>query len=567
MAEDHVFLQAAQFVSASGNRGFGQHLRRFLEGCRRDPRFRLQTGSRDTQEHRACGRGTTALGHDFLVLRHEFHAALDVGREIIAVARIFDLHFPHHLADQDFDVLVVDAYGLTAVHGLHFVEDVRLQLVFAIDAQNVVRDQRAVHQAVAGAHFVTLADENVLALRHQMFHFQARIRLDDQRALATLAVAEVHHAVDFRHDRGVLRAARFEQFRDARQTAGDVLRSGHFARRFREQLAGDDLLSFDRVDDRFFRNRVDSQDHAIGVFDYDLRMMIAAMFDDDLAFVARSGVGFFLKGHVFDEVFERDFSADFGQDRDIVRIPLDQRFARRNLFTVDDLQHGAGLNDVLFEFAILFVDNQDFGVAIQNDIFTLFVDHRLAADQLDDAGRTRLDFGFFDRFRAQTADVEGTHRQLRARFADGLRGDDTHRRADFHQPARRHVHAVALRAAAQLGFAQQRRAHADLAVAAQEIFDLLPDLRRDQLAFHDDLFAGHQMHDLVASRSPADRIRQRHFDLLATIHRTLRQAVERAAIRRRDYDVLRDFDELAGQVAGIRRLQRGVGQSLAGAVR
>ena len=140
--------------------------------------FGLQGGARDAQQHGA-GRGRpAAAGHDFLVALLELGLAGHVRGQEIGVARILDLHFPHHLPDEDFDVLVVNAHRLAAVHRLDFVEDVLLQFFLAADAQDVVRDQRAVHQAVAGAHLVALADEDVLALRHEMLHLQAGIGLD-----------------------------------------------------------------------------------------------------------------------------------------------------------------------------------------------------------------------------------------------------------------------------------------------------------------------------------------------------------------------------------------------------
>ena len=45
--------------------------------------------------------------------------------------------------------------------------------------------------------------------------------------------------------------------------------------------------------------------------------------------------------------------------------------------------------------------------------------------------------------RRRAADVERAHRQLRARLADGLGGDDADGLAEFDQPARRQVAAVA----------------------------------------------------------------------------------------------------------------------------
>ena len=56
------------------------------------------------------------------------------------------------------------------------------------------------------------------------------------QALADFAVA--NHAIDFADDGGILGLAGFEEFNDARQTAGDVLGLGGFARDLREHVAG-----------------------------------------------------------------------------------------------------------------------------------------------------------------------------------------------------------------------------------------------------------------------------------------------------------------------------------------
>ncbi len=54
--------------------------------------------------------------------------------------------------------------------------------------------------------------------------------------------------------------------------------------------------------------------------------------------------------------------------------------------------------------------------------------------------------------------MEGTHRQLRARFADGLRGNHAHCFAEFHHATRCQVAAIAQRADAATGFAGEHRA-------------------------------------------------------------------------------------------------------------
>ena len=61
----------------------------------------------------------------------------------------------------------------------------------------------------------------------------------------------------------------------------------------------------------------------------------------------------------------------------------------------------------------------------------------------------------------RAADVERTHRQLRAGFADRLRGDDADRFAELDELAGRQVAAVAMRANAALGFAGEHGANLD----------------------------------------------------------------------------------------------------------
>ena len=97
-------------------------------------------------------------------------------------------------------------------------------------------------------------------------------------------------------------------------------------------------------------------------------------------------------------------------------------------------------------------------VAVHGDQLALFVLARLHADVL----RKPVGLGVLRRLlgdsRRRTADVEGTHGELRAGFADGLRGDDADRFAAFDQPARRQVASIASHANAALRFAGEHGA-------------------------------------------------------------------------------------------------------------
>ena len=83
--------------------------------------------------------GRAALRDHALVLFAEAELVDLLFEQELGVADVFDLHPAHHLADDHFDVLVVDVHALQPVDFLDFVHQVRLQFLFAEHGQNVVR--------------------------------------------------------------------------------------------------------------------------------------------------------------------------------------------------------------------------------------------------------------------------------------------------------------------------------------------------------------------------------------------------------------------------------------------
>ena len=187
--------------------------------------------------------------------------------------------------------------------------------------------------------------------------------------------------------------------------------------------------------------------------------------------------------------------------------------------------------------------------------------------ELDDAGLLGLDLAL-DRLLAldHAADVERTHRQLRARLADRLGGDDADRHAFLDQRAGGQVHAVAQPADAQRRLAGHRAADDDL-VDAQLLRSCGP-APAVIISFSSTIdLVGDRVDDRVAADPAADRLGQRPFDLLALVDDALGDALRGAAVVHGDDDVLGHVGQLARQVAGVGRLQGRVGQTLAGTVR
>ena len=228
-----------------------------------------------------------------------------------------------------------------------------------------------------------------------------------------------------------------------------------------------------------------------------------------------------------------------------------------------DLQLGAVHDRVALAFAALFVDHRDRALTVH--------DHQIAGLRLDrlqsDEAHVAVVLGIEARLlgdsRCRTTDVEGTHRELGSRFADGLRRDDAGSFAEFDEASGSQVAAVAHDADAAFRFAGQHRADFHALDAGSlnrsgEVFgDFLVDVDDDVAVVVFDLLERNAAHDAVAQR----------LDDLAGFDDTLHvDAVDGAAVVLADDDVLRHVDQTASQVAGVGRLERRVGQSLAGAV-
>ena len=243
-SHDDVLLEAAEGVRLAVDRGLGEHLGGLLEGRRRDERLRRERGLRDAEEERLGDAGlAAALDHALVLALEDVLLDLLVDEEV-RVADVLDAHAAQHLTNDDLDVLVVDGDALQAVDLLDLVDEVRRELLLALDAKDVVRVRRPVLQRLARADAVARLDVDVLALRDQVL---ARLigeraavmaeRRDDDLALALGVLAERNLAVDLRDDGVVLRLAGLEELGDARKTTGDVLGLRGLARDLRDDVA------------------------------------------------------------------------------------------------------------------------------------------------------------------------------------------------------------------------------------------------------------------------------------------------------------------------------------------
>ena len=218
------------------------------------------------------GCRTPAIADHAVVLLAEAELVHLLFEQERGVADVFDLHPAHHLPDDGFDVLVVDVDALQPVDLLNGVDQVGLRVLFAEDGQQVVRVERTVDQRLAGRDVLAFLHVDVHAARDGVFLTRAAIfALDVDLALALGDFAVLHDAVDFADDRGIARLARFEQFDDARQTAGDVLGLGGFARNLRQHVTGLHFVAIDHHQVGARRHQVLLLGAAAGIADQNRR--------------------------------------------------------------------------------------------------------------------------------------------------------------------------------------------------------------------------------------------------------------------------------------------------------
>ncbi len=184
-------------------------------------------------------------------------------------------------------------------------------------------------------------------------------------------------------------------------------------------------------------------------------------------------------------------------------------------------------------------------------------------EQLDHARQAVRDVRAGD-----AAGVERAHRQLRARLADRLRGDDSDRVADLRECAGRHRAAVAGLANAALRLALEHRAnrHGDrraLLVLLGERLDDVGELGASDLGALLGEHASALGLDIERGDAPDETV----VAVAAVLEHGHLDVILGAAVGLADDHVLRDVDQTPRQVARVGGAQRGVGESLSRAVR
>src|SRR5579863_4339678 len=276
-------------------------------------------------------------------------------------------------------------------------------------------------------------------------------------------------------------------------------------------------------------------------------------------------VNLFFNGDARLQILELNGAAHFGENRESVGVPFRQLLAHLRGLAFFNQQARAVGHFVAFLFTSLFVHHGHVAAAVHYDGGAPAAADVFDVNELRKAGAARFQFRLLGNTADRASDVESTHGELSAWFADGLRSDDADGFAQFHHAPAGQVAAVTARADPAAGFASEHRAdfHPHDAGGLDGIGQLFTDFLVD---LND--YAALEVLDPVERNAAHDAVAQRLDFFLALFEDRLHiDAVGSAAVHLGDDDVLRHVHQAASEVAGIGGLQSGIRQTLASAVR
>ena len=438
----------------------------------------------------------------------------------------------------------------------------------------------AVHDHLALVDHLTVVDQHLLVLGDQELVLVA-VHVGDFQALFALGLfTEGDGTRDFRQHAGVFRRTRFEQLGNTRQTTGDVARFLRFGRDTCQHFADRYLLT---VFDHDQRADLEADGHTVfGAGDLDFFVLLveqldlrtqglgqataALRIDRDQGRQTGDFVDLASDGDALFHVFEAHGTGVLGDDRTGQRIPGCQGGAGLDDHAVLDDQGGAVRHLVTLPLTAVVVGDQHFAGTGNDDLRTLAVgDVTHGGGETDGTVRLRFHRRCHCCTRCRTTDVEGTHGQLGTWLTDRLRCDHTDGFAGVDQHAAAEVTAVALGAQAEARVASEWRTNLDF--VDRQALDFFDHVFVQQGAGFEQGFLGFRIDDVVHVDTAEDTVAQWLDDFTAFDQRLHDGAVGGGAIVLDDNQILGHVDQAACQVTRVCGLQRGVGQTLTGAVR
>src|SRR5258708_15855404 len=337
MSHSHVLLKSTEKIDLAERRRFREHSGSILEGSRRDETIGLKRRLGNPKKHWNGFRRFTTLFGDSPIFFVEFKSVDLITPEQLGITRFGDFHFPQHLANNDLDMFIINLNALEAVHLLHLVYQVLLQILRSADIQDFMRYNATFSELRTFLHEIALEyDDGFIERDKVLFFLAAGCVAQDKPPLSANSTAKLDQTIDLRDLSRIFRTTSLEEFGNSWQTTGDIFCFCDLSRSLSEKRAGRNLVPVLNHDVCTGRNCV-TRDFLFAIIqDDDLRMQIFLVLNNNRPHDAGRFVDLSLNGNTRNHVAKFDSTGFLCQDRNIVRIPFDKRLTLLHLSAVAD---------------------------------------------------------------------------------------------------------------------------------------------------------------------------------------------------------------------------------------
>src|SRR3954470_16022233 len=179
---------------------------------------------------------------------------------------------------------------------------------------------------------------------------------------------------------------------------------------------------------------------------------------NDYLHVSGNFVDLLLSRDAVNQILEVNDTADFGQDREGIRIPFKKNLIRLDGCTIFHIDLRAVHNRIALSFTLLLINDDQDAVAIHRDQFALVVANCVDIIEPNETVTLSVLSRLFADSSCRTTDVERTHGELSTRLTNRLSGDDTHRFTTFDHSSGGQIASIAEPADTTLRLAGEHRA-------------------------------------------------------------------------------------------------------------
>src|SRR5450830_1748999 len=226
LAHDDCFLEAGKPIDLALDSCVSKHSWRLLERYSGQETVRFQRGFCDALKDQVEGRRLATLRADLAVLQQEFMLAHDLVGEECRIARVDNLHFLQHLANNHLHMLDVDIDTLRTIDLLHFLNQVASRLLDTHQLKETLGINGALGKLVTHTHVRSILDAEPGHRQDFELGFDTRLGRDNNLLpflkVLLFHVDDVQYTVQRRDDRLSLWRTSFEDLLDARKTGCNV---------------------------------------------------------------------------------------------------------------------------------------------------------------------------------------------------------------------------------------------------------------------------------------------------------------------------------------------------------